>query len=339
MKKTLYILITVFSAHFSLFAQFDTQLSNYWAANNYYNPGFNGQTGNLELMALSRMQWLGIQGAPRTVIVMAEMPYSFFGREHGVGASMYNESIGLFSSSVISGQYTYKTRLFKGNFGIGIQVGYINETFDGSKVEIPKENDFFDPNDEANPGSQVTGTSIDAGLGIYFSKKNFYAGLSVTHLLSPKLELNSDYVLEIPRTYYLTAGYNIQLNNPLLELRPSILVKTVELSSFYVQGDSLLVPVEKGNMIKGLLAQTQVDISLRMIYNKTFWGGVSWRKNDAVVIMLGGKFKMIEAGYSYDYPVSRIIKGTWGSHEIFLKYVVDLSKKKSVKKYKSVRIL
>jgi hypothetical protein len=114
----------------------------------------------------------------------------------------------------------------------------------------------------------------------------------------------------------------------------------MELSSFYVEGDSLLVPVKKENMLKGMLAQTQVDISLRMVYNKFFWGGISWRKQDAVTIMLGGKFKMIEAGYSYDYPISRIRKSSWGSHELFIKYIVDLSKKKSVKnKHKSVRIL
>jgi hypothetical protein len=230
--------------------------------------------------------------------------------------------------------------LFKGNLGIGVQVGYINETFDGSKVEIPEDNDYFDPNDAANPGSEVSGTSIDASLGIYYSKKNFYAGLSLTHILSPQLELNDNYILEIPRTYYFTTGYNIQLNNPLLELRPSILIKTMELSSFYIEGDSVLIPVEKGNVLKGMWAQAQLDVSLRMVYNKTFYGGFSWRKQDAVVIMLGGKFKMIEAGYSYDCPISRIIKGSWGSHEIFLRYHVDLSKKKSTKnKHKSVRIL
>jgi type IX secretion system PorP/SprF family membrane protein len=340
MKKTLFILFLLLIAFHSLMAQFDAQLSNYWSANNYFNPGFAGQTGNLELTALNRMQWINISGAPRTTLITAEMPYQFFGREHGIGLNMYNEKIGLFSSNVISAQYAFKTHLFKGNLGIGLQGGYINEVFDGSKVKIPSDNEFFDPNDNANPGSEISGNSIDVSLGIFYSKKNFYAGLSLTHLLSPKLVLNDSYILEIPRTYYFTAGYNIQLNNPLLELRSSLLVKTMELSSFYVEGDSLLVPVKKENILKGMLAQTQVDISLRMVYNKTFWGGISWRKQDAIVVMLGGKFKMIEAGYSYDYPISRIIKGSWGSHELFLKYSVDLSKKKSAKnKHKSVRIL
>jgi type IX secretion system PorP/SprF family membrane protein len=206
-------------------------------------------------------------------------------------------------------------------------------------VEIPKDDEYHDPNDEANPGSEVSGTSIDAAFGIFYSNKKLYAGLSVTHLLSPQLELDENYVLEIPRTYYFTAGYNIQLNNPLLELQPSVLIKTMELSSFFIENDTL-VPVTKANTLKGMLTQTQVDVSLRMMYKKTFWGGIAWRKQDAVSILLGGKFKVIEVGYSFDYPISEFRKDSWGSHELFLKYTVDMGKKKPVRnKHKSVRIL
>jgi len=340
MKKiAFFILITVFlSGSHSLRAQFDTQLSNYWAAPGYYNPGAIAQTDSLDLFAINRMQWVGITNAPVSTIILAGMPYQLFGRKHGFGITMYNDRRGLFSSNVISGQYSFKLKVLKGELGIGIQGGSITEKFDGTKVKIPVGDDF-DPNDEAIPGSEVNGTSIDASLGIFYSNKKMYAGLSVTHLLAPELELNENSILEIPRTYYFTAGYNIQLNNPLLELRPSILVKTMELSSFYVEADTL-VPVTKGNTFKGMLNQTQLDVSMRMIYNNMFWGGLSWRKQDAVAVMLGGKFKMIEVGYSYDYPISDIIKESWGSHEIFLRYTVDVSKKKSTKnKHKSVRIL
>ena len=341
MKRiSFFILIIVILSNFhSLKAQFDSQLSNYWAAPGYYNPAAIAQTDSLDIIAINRMQWVGITHAPVTTVVLAGMPYQLFGRRHGFGITMYNDKQGLFSSNVISGQYSYKLKVLKGELGIGIQGGYITEKFDGSGIKIPKNDDDFDPNDEAIPGSEVNGNSIDASLGVFYSNKKFYAGLSATHLLSPKLELNENSVLEIPRTYYFTAGYNIQLNNPLLELRPSILVKTMELSSFYVEADTL-VPVTKGNTFKGMLSQTQLDISMRMIYNNTFWGGISWRKQDAVVVMLGGKFKMIELGYSYDYPISAIRKESWGSHELFLRYTVDVSKKKSTKnKHKSIRIL
>ncbi|MDR0799764.1 MAG: type IX secretion system membrane protein PorP/SprF [Dysgonamonadaceae bacterium] len=340
MKKSLFILFLGFLAFASqpAMAQFDAQLTNYWATTGYFNPGSAGNSGQLELTALSRLQWLGVEGAPRTILILANMPFSFFGREHGVGASMYNESIGLFSTTVMSAQYAYKTKLFKGNLGIGLQAGYIQEKFDGSKVYIP-EDEFYNANDDANPGVEVSGSSIDASFGIFYSRKNWYAGLSATHLLAPQLTLNETQVLDIPRHYYFTAGYNIPLNNSLLELRPSILVKTMEVSSFYIENDTL-VPTEKGNALKGMLTQTQVDISLLMLYKKTFWGGITWRKQDAVALMLGGKIKGIEVGYAYDYPISVIRRGTWGSHELFIRYSMDMGKKKPVRnKHKSVRIL
>jgi len=339
MKKSIFISLIIALAGFhSLKAQFDTQLSNYWAAINYYNPAYAGQSPELVATLVSRIQWLGIEGAPRTTIMTASMPYSFMGKIHGVGAALYNDRQGLFSVSMYAGQYAWKKKMLKGDFSAGIQVGYINQSFDGTKVEIP-EDDYHDQNDEAIPTSLVSGTSIDAALGVFFSKEKWFAGLSVNHLLAPTLILSDNYKYEIPRSYYFVAGYNIQLSNPLLELRPSLLVKTTEMSSLYLDADSLTEVVET-NMMKAMLRNTQIDVSLRMIYNKQFWGGLSWRKGDAVTLMLGAKLKMIEAGYAYDFPISRIIKASTGSHEVFIRYFMEVNLNKGIKnKHKSVRIL
>jgi type IX secretion system PorP/SprF family membrane protein len=339
MKKILFIVVlTCFIGSHSLMAQFDSQLSNYWAAINYFNPAYAGQTKDLEATLLNRTQWLGIENAPRTTIITAQMPYQLMGRTHGVGASMYNDRSGLFSVSVFSGQYAWQKEMLKGKFSAGIQVGYIDQTFDGTKVDIPKD-DYHGENDEAIPTTSVSGKTIDAALGFFYSREKWFAGLSVTHLLSPELELNDNYIYEIPRTYYFTGGYNIQLNNPLLELRPTFLVKTIEMSSLYLDPDSLTEKIET-NTLKAMMRNTQVDISLRMIYNKKFWGGLSWRKGDAMVFMLGGKFKMIEAGYAYDFPISRIRRESTGSHEVFIRYTMEMNLKKGIKnKHKSVRIL
>ncbi|MDR2682527.1 MAG: type IX secretion system membrane protein PorP/SprF [Dysgonamonadaceae bacterium] len=321
-KAVIAVLILCFPAGPLLRAQFDTQLSNYWAAPNYYNPGYAGQSGRLELTGLYRMQWLGVEHAPKSGIVLGEMSLPLMGKEQGVGFSLYNDQIGLFQSTQISGQLALKMKLFGGNLGIGLQGGYITGVFDGTKVEIP-DDDEHNPTDPAIPTARAEGTSIDAAFGIYYadSLKRWYVGLSATHLFAPSLELNENYVMDIPRSYYFTAGYNIRLNNPLLELRPSVLLKTTEMRS--------------------LLRQTQIDVSLRMVYNKMFWGGLSWRKDESVILMLGGQFKMVEVGYAYDVPVfSDLIRVTSGSHELFIKYVVDMNFKKGSKgKHKSVRIL
>ena len=85
---------------------------------------------------------------------------------------------------------------------------------------------------------------------------------------------------------------------------------------------------------------TQLDVSMRLIYNNLLWGGLGWRLDDAAIVMIGGQYKNIQAGYAYDFPVSAIRKGSTGSHELFLKYITDLDLGKGKKnKHKSVRIL
>jgi type IX secretion system PorP/SprF family membrane protein len=337
MKRFLFISLTVLLCFQELKAQFDTQLTNYWAAVGYFNPAYAGQYGKLEATLLSRIQWLGITNAPRSTIISVNLPYQLLEKTHGLGAVMYNDRAGLFSVSMIAGQYAWKKKLLRGDFSIGLEVGYINQTFDGTKIEIP-EDDYHEQTDEALPTTQVTGKTIDATLGVFFSKKHWFAGLSVAHLLAPELDLNETNTYEIPRTYYFVNGYNIPLNNPLLELRPLLLVKTMEMSAVYLDDDS--ISKVETNALKAMLRNTQIDVSVRMYYDDRFWGGLTWRNGDAVGLMLGMKFKMIEAGYSYDFPLSVIRKETTGSHEVFLRYSMDLNfKKKNKDKHKSVRFL
>jgi type IX secretion system PorP/SprF family membrane protein len=340
MKKILFtITVTFFLCHTAK-AQFDAQLTHYWAAIGYFNPAYAGQYGKLEATALSRIQWLGVKNAPKSTIVTASLPYKLLGKTHGFGGVMYNDRAGLFSVSMFAGQYAFKKKLFKGDFSAGLEIGYINQSFDGSKIEIP-EDDYHEQTDEALPTSEVSGKSIDASLGVFFSKKKWFAGLSVAHVLAPKIDLNETNTYEIPRTYYFVNGYNIPLSNPLFELRPVVVVKTMEMSAVYLEDDSTSQIVNvKSNTFKAMLKNTQIDVSARMYYNNLYWGGLTWRNGDAVGLMLGLKFKMIEAGYAYDFPISVIRQSTTGSHEVFLRYSMDLNfNKKSKEKHKSVRFL
>ena len=346
MKKYLFLIVIILTGSSSLKAQFDTQLSNYWATISYYNPAYAGQSRNLEATLMNRIQWMGMENTntPRTTILTANMPYQLLGRIHGVGAVMYNDRSGLFSVTAYYGQYAWKKKMLKGDFSIGLQGGYITQSFDGAGVDIkPPDggNDYHSPDDEAIPTTPVSGNSIDASFGIFYTKEKekWFAGLSVNHLLKPNIDLDENHIYEIPRSYYFVAGYNIQSNNPLLELRPTVLLTTMEMSSLYLDPDSLTERIET-NTLKAMLRNSQVDVSVRLIYDKKFWGGLSYRYGDAIVLMLGGKFKEIEAGYAYDFPVSRIIKVSTGSHELFLRYNMELDlKKKGKYKHKSVRIL
>jgi hypothetical protein len=88
------------------------------------------------------------------------------------------------------------------------------------------------------------------------------------------------------------------------------------------------------------LRSFQVEATVRMIYDKMFNGGLSWRLNESVVVLLGVAFGNVEAGYAYDFPVSPILKESSGSHELMIRYKFKLNKTKTGNyRHKSVRIL
>lgn len=315
LKITLLItLLTVVCAN-TLYAQWDAQLSQYWSVKTYYNPAFAGQSQNMESTLLHRRQWVGFDNAPVTSMMLMDMPFNFLGKSHGVGVSIINEKIGLFSNTTTSGQYTYKVNFGKGRFlNFGLQLSFANIDFDAGGIYMPQDaSGKFEPNDPAIP-TGGSGKAFDGGLGVTWITPKYYIGLSSLHLWEPGFELDETHSSFIGRTYYLTAGYNIQLANPLISLQPSTLVKA----------DA---------------AVYQIDLTGRLVYNKMFSGGITWRKDDGFVFLLGANIKNFDVGYSYDLSTSAIGKVSNGSHEICVRYSIPIGKKKEPRGYKSVRIL
>ena len=297
-------------------AQYDAQFSNYFMAMGYYNPGYAGTTEDLNLFGIHRQQWVGINGAPKSFFVMADMPLTLGKTKLGVGVVAFTESIGLFQNTHLAGQFAYKRSLFGGTLSLGLQIGIANQSFDGTKIYIP-ESSYHSPatEDEALPDKKVQAMVLDMNAGVFYQHKNFYAGLGVTHLSEPEMQLEENAYTYIGRAFNFTGGYNIQMNNPLYELQPSVFMKT-DMQSF------------------------QADITARLIYNKMFNGGLSWRVNESIVVLLGVTFGRFQAGYAYDFPTSPILKGSSGSHEFMIRYRLKLKKTKTGKyRHKSVRIL
>ena len=295
-------------------AQYDVRLSQYFQAKPYYNPASVGATEDLNILALARMEWVGIDGAPLSFFAMADMPLTLGKTQHGVGVVLLTESIGLFQNTHVGLQYAYKQKLFGGTISGGFQIGLVNQSFDGSKVEMV-ESEYHQQTDEAIPTSQVSGMGFDMNFGLFYTHKKFYAGIGMAHLIEPELQLDENAYSYIGRTYNFMGGYNIPLPNPLFELQPSVFLLT-DLQSFHT------------------------DITARLEYNKMFNGGVSYRVNASVGILFGVKIGRFQAGYAYDFPITALGQATSGSHELCVRYSLKLKKTKTGKnRHKSVRIL
>ncbi|MCD7710945.1 MAG: type IX secretion system membrane protein PorP/SprF [Porphyromonadaceae bacterium] len=313
-KKYLLLLLLLMTGFFPSQAQDDAQLSQYWAMPAYYNAGAIGLTDKLNLRAATRQQWVGMPGAPKTFFGMVDMPVRFLKANHGVGVILSTDKYGLFNTTMFGLQYAYKVKLWGGQLSLGLQLGLVSQSFDGTEVYIP-ESDYHDQNDEAIPTTELQGMAFDVGFGIFYTHKYFYAGLSSTHLTQPTISFDENYEGSITRAYYFMAGGNIPLRNALYELQPSMLLKTT-------------------------FQMTQAEVTLRLMYNKFLWGGLAYRWKEAVIFMAGCQFKGFMLGYSYDYSTSAIQKVSSGSHEIFAGYSIKLNMEKGKKnKHKSIRIL
>ena len=310
-KKSLLLILFLIFGIAAVNAQWDSNISQYWTMKNFYNPSFIAEKDALEASLAHRRQWVGIDGAPVTSVVSVNMPLELLGKRHGIGVLLNNDKLGLFSNTSFTVQYSYRF-VFKGSkaLSVGLQGGMFNVDFDAGGIYIP-EGGAFDPSEIPSGGGEKV---ADGGLGVSWTTPDYYAGFSVSHLWNPSFSLDDDYTSYIARTYYFTGGYNIKIGSPLLELQPSVFYKT----------DAIF---------------HQVDLTARLNYKKFLNGGISWRKDDGFIFLLGVKIRNIEASYAYDLSTSEIGKASNGSHEIFIKYSMPLSKAKKRGTLKSIRIL
>jgi type IX secretion system PorP/SprF family membrane protein len=301
-------------------AQSDVPFSQYQMALGYYNPASAGRFGDLDVSALYRLQWMGWSNAPKTTFVTANMPFNFMKREHGIGVVVVSDNISSLYKDLSAGlQYAYLKKIGKGKLRAGVQLGMVSRTAGGEQVITPDSTDTSGGSDPAIPNSKIEKKIFDANAGLYYATDKWYVGVGVMHLLEPVIEDENLYTF-LERGYNFIGGYNIRLNNPLFELQPSVFVQT----NFNTY---------------------RADVTARAVYGKKYSAGLSWRMNenrlaDALVWLFGATFGKLEGGYAYDIPLSNVGRGTAGSHELFLKYRMQLNKPKTGKsKHKSVRIL
>lgn len=177
----------------NVLAQNDVQLTQYWAAPTYYNPAYTGLSDFINIRLGARLQWVGIDNAPRSFLGAADMAVKLGKKQRmGVGVTAMQESLGLFSNLFINAQASYKFRFLKGVWSVGIQPAYYNTKFKGSDVELPDDDDYHEGTDQAIPTTDVTGSAFDLSAGIMYSHKYFNVGVSCLHILEPEIEFSSD---------------------------------------------------------------------------------------------------------------------------------------------------
>jgi len=318
-KTGSFVFFVLFCITSGINAQYDPNYSQYMFNPLAINPGFSGISGRINVVALDRHQWMGLEGAPNTTVMGADMALNIFGNPGGVGLVISNDRIGFFRDLNIQGSVSQKYELGEGLLGVGLSFGMINQVVDGTKFisnpDIGGGSYYHQEADNLVPKTEVNGTTIDAGVGFYYKDEKYFSGFSVMHLFEPKPNFNEEFSVYIPRSFFLTFGYNYAMWEYPMVLKPSVLIKAVG-------------PI------------WQYDFNMSVVYLDKMWGGISYRYQDAIVVMGGMELSSgLKVGYSYDITTSRLAKVSNGSHEIMVGYTFDLSLEKRAKRYKSVRFL
>ncbi len=314
MRRIPVIVFLMFLSAVNIMAQMDAQIGQYWFMPGTFNPGALAINNKLNVAALNRMQWSGIDNAPNSFFITAESPFKFMKKEHKAGFILVNDKAGLFSNTTFGLQYAYQLKMNEHKLSLGIRLGAASHGFNGSKIEIPDTPDH-NSSDASLPKEDVSEMAFDAGFGVYYNYKRLSIGFSALHLSAPEIELGDKSYIKLERTYYLTGGYNIELRNPLYELQTSFLVKT-DMIFWQEEFDAILC------------------------YNKMFFGGFGYRFGDAVKVNVGVEIKGVRLNYTYDISTSAIARASSGSHELSASYNIKLDLSgKSKNKHKSIRIL
>ena len=297
----------------SLQAQQDPKFSQNMFLVPVYNPGAVGSADKICLLAAFRNQWAGLPDAPVTTTFTAHMPVNFLGRSHGIGLNLMNDNLAFNNDFNFSFSYAFRIDLGVGSLGIGTSLGLANQSltpsWNGADIITPE-------GDQAIPQTGGSVFGFDMGLGVYYNTDKLYVGASTTHLNETSFDYPEDVAeTRLIRHYYLMAGYNIQLTNPMFEIMPSLMLQSDARSH-------------------------HIYLNTNVRYNKRFWGGVSYSVGGALSALVGFELMNgIRIGYSYDFELSPLMKYSSGSHEITVRYCFDLSSDKSPQKYKSIRFL
>lgn len=281
-------------------AQYDPYFSHYFDMQPSFNPAAAGKEAKLNITGTYAMALAGFENSPQTAFISGDMPFVALRNRHGVGLQLMSDNLGLFAHQRISLQYAFRKQLGGGWLAVGVQPGLVTEKFKGGDVELDDETD------PVFTKSDIDGNTFDLGAGIYYSRKNWYAGISAQHLTSPKVLLGETNELQIDATYYATGGMDFQLRNPLLKISTSAIVRT------------------DGVAYRG-------DITGRLMYNyqgRMFYAGAGYSPTNSVTALVGGQFQGVTIAYSFEMFTNGLGVRN-GSHEIFLGYQmdVDLGKK------------
>jgi type IX secretion system PorP/SprF family membrane protein len=207
---------------------------------------------------------------------------------------------------------------------IGIQAGWVFRTinYDALTFDNQYNGSYYDPGLANNENFRLSNYSFfDLGVGGHYHyqmsrERSMYAGLSVFHLVPPKLSFMGDGTILLDKRWIAYAGGQFDVTES-IDLLPQILF-----------------------MLQGPYREFMIGSQAKYIRNRySPWeytslnAGLYYRNKDAMVFMAGIDYKQFTFGLSYDMNVSKLKPASYyrGGLEFSLVYKYSKFKNKRAK--------
>jgi type IX secretion system PorP/SprF family membrane protein len=270
------------------------------------NPAVAGSDGYTSINLTSRLQWVGIKGAPvnNSVSIQARIFKRDFIQKSksakkkyvapkrsgrvGLGAYAFIDKAGPLNYSGVRFCYAYHIKMYKSKISYGLAMGLYQLKIDKNYLILENMDD------KLINSSNLYQIAPDINAGFYYTRKSLFLGFSVENLLQNQLNFatyNGNY--KAIRQYNLISGYWIDAFKH-LALEPSIYLK-----------------------LRQHMA-TQFDISLKATLFDFFWMGVNHKTGKICSLFTGIKLDRFHFGYAYDLYGNFIESANYPTHELML---------------------
>lgn len=274
------------------------------------NPSFAGRDGYTTVNLTVREQWVGMTGSPSTYALSFQtriLKNSFIskstavrrkivkptkGGKVGLGGYLFNDNNGIMKRTGAQFAYSYHIPMGRTN-GIPNDLSF-GLALTAYQFAVNTDGQIYDHDDPLLRTYDRNVFIPDFNFGASFTTAKYYAGFAMTNMLRGSLLFadTSNTKRNELGNFYLTGGYKIPIS-PDWILEPSAFIKASDM----------------------FLKSVQADITARMYYREDYWAGISYRTNDAVILLLGLKYERFYFAYAFDFALTDIRHQTFGTHE------------------------
>jgi type IX secretion system PorP/SprF family membrane protein len=278
------------------YGQQDAQYTQYMYNPLSVNPAYAGARDVLSFVGLYRSQWVGLEGAPRTMNFALHSP---IGKKVGLGINFTRDEIFISDESYLDIDFSYTLDVSsKAKLALGIKGGAHLLNIDSNKLNTGGFNNG-DPDAQINIDNKF---SPQIGAGAFYYTDNFYLGLSIPNFIETEHfdessnSNNSSATAKENVNYYLMTGYTFDVSEA-LKFKPAVLTKVV-------QG-----------------APLQVDLSANFLIHDKLTLGAAYRWSAAISGLVGFQVSdQIMIGFAYDRETTDLQQYNDGSYEVFLRF-------------------